>query len=42
MADRLEALELYVKAMAFYADRREITEANGAPLNLTVEFVDPE
>lgn len=42
MADKLKALELYGKAMAYYADRREITGAAGAPLTIVVEFVDPE
>ncbi len=41
MVDHLKALELYGKAMAYYADRREITGAEGAPLSITVEFVDP-
>lgn len=42
LIDRLRALELYGKAMGYYAERRELTGADGAPLNLTVEFVDVE
>lgn len=40
MVDKLNALEIYGKAMAYSADRREITSLDGAPLTLTVEFVD--
>lgn len=42
MADKLKAFELYGKAMGYYADREELEGKSGAPVVLTVNFVDPE
>jgi len=41
MIDQLKALELYGKAMGYFAERRAITGATGSPPVITVEFVDP-
>lgn len=41
LADRIRALELYGKAMGYYADKMEVSGKDGAPLSLNVVFVDP-
>lgn len=41
LTDRPRVLELIGKAQSFYVEKREITGADGKPINLTVEFVDP-
>lgn len=40
--DPLRALELLGKAQCFYVEKREITGADGKPISLTVEFIEPE
>lgn len=41
LTDRPRVLELIGKAQSFYVEKREITGANGEPISLTVEFVEP-
>ena len=41
MVDKLKALELYGKAMGYFADRRETTGAAESRPIISVEFVDP-
>jgi hypothetical protein len=41
IVDQLRALELYGKAMGYFAERRDIRDATGNTRCITVEFVDP-
>ena len=46
LADKLKALELYGKAQCYYAEKMELTGADGKPIEanhtITVEFVSAE
>lgn len=39
--DQLKALELYGKAMGYFAEQREIDDYDGNRPTITVEFVEP-